>query len=263
MISEAQAFELLRKANPVPAEALGGLAVRAEAIRPDGDSLEPPESGRGRRQISPLRLALAVVGVAVASLLVAPALGLDLSPLDFWTAEKAPPRVVRDFETLDLGAPRGMETDVIPGATRRVASVSFGGRVHTLWAAPTRHGGFCALWEGAGGGCDKRGTVPLSVTWSARGIRRVDEGGRPDPTPGSFNRIYGHVNAAYADAVEIRFADGAVVRPQIIWVSEPIGAGFFVYEFTQEQRRPGHEVSAVVALDDDGEIVAEDPRPAA
>jgi hypothetical protein len=52
--------------------------------------------------------------------------------------------------------------------------------------------------------------------------------------------------------------DGDVVRPDITWVSEPIGAGFFIYDIPAARRVPAHELGAVVALDGEGNLVAED-----
>jgi hypothetical protein len=237
MSTERQAFKLLQQANPVPGPV-------------------PTSPKRGR--VSRLRLALTALALAVAFVLVAPALGLDLPALDFWKAEKAPPRVVEDFESLAEGAPAGMDPGAVPGEARKVTTVVLDDGPHTLWVAPTRSGGFCVNWTKAGGGCDRLGTVPLSVSWSARGPTRVDSSGVPDVTPTSFTRLSGHVSADYAEAVEIRFVDGDVVRPDVTWVSEPINAGFFIYEIPEARRVPGHEIGAVVALDGEGNIVAED-----
>lgn len=254
MRTENETFELLRRANPLPPTAIAGLAERTEAIRlvADGARVAPRP-----RRTSRVRVALAFAALSIAFLLVAPALGLDLPPLDFWQAEKAPAKVVRDFEQLGAGAPEGMDPGAIPGETRKVATVRLADGPHTLWVSPTRAGGFCLLWTNASGGCDKLGTVPLSVSWSARRVPAGDDG-PPEMTPLLFDRLAGHVNSEYAESVEIRFVDGSVVRPEPIWVSEPIGAGFFVYDIPDERRIEGREISAVVALDREGNIVAED-----
>jgi hypothetical protein len=176
-----------------------------------GPVLTSPKRGR----VSRLRLALTALALAVAFVLVAPALGLDLPALDFWKAEKAPPRVVEDFDSLSEGAPAGMDPGAVSGEARKVTTVVLDDGPHTLWVAPTRSGGFCVNWTKAGGGCDKLGTIPLSVSWSARGPIRVGSGGVPDVSSTSFTRLSGHVNADYAEAVEIRFVDGDVVLPDI------------------------------------------------
>ena len=38
----------------------------------------------------------------------------------------------------------------------------------------------------------------------------------------------GSVNARWAYALEIRFQDGDVIKPQLVWVSQPIDRGYFV-----------------------------------
>jgi hypothetical protein len=227
------AFELLRAANPVP---------------------EERSRGRRRRR-TPLMLAFAAI--VLCFLLVAPAVGIDIPPLDFWKAEKAPPKVVQDFETLSEGAPPGMDPGAIPGETRK-ATFADG---QTLWVAPTRHGGFCTLGAG-GGGCDKLGTVPLSVGWQADRIP-LEEMTRPgDPPTTAFVSISGFIKGKYAESVEVRFADGDAEQLDLAWVSEPIDAGFFYYTIPSERRRAGHEISSVVALDAEGKVVTEDKRAA-
>ena len=230
MTRPGQAFELLRTANPIP----------------------PPRRTGNRRRLT-LTLAFAVI--LVGALLVAPAIGIRVPPLNFWTAEKAPPNVVHDFETLSEGAPPGMDPGAIPGESRKVRLADG----QTLWVAPTRHGGFCTLGAG-GGGCDKLGTVPLGVGWQAGRIS-IEDATRPGGPPASaFISVSGFVNAMYADAVEVRFADGEVERLDPAWVSDPIGAGFFHYTIPTEHRRPGHEIESVVALDRDGRVVTESRR---
>jgi hypothetical protein len=208
-------------------------------------------------QLLPRRLlGLALAGIVILVLLVAGvAFTFGLPVLDFGQAEKAPPesRVVKNFAVLDQGAPPGMATDVIPNETRKVAT--FGDA--TLWVAPTKQGGFC-FDLGGEGGCDRLGTVPLGVSWATE---------RSGPTPGSdrsfgglpvVDQVSGHVNSRWAYALEIRFEDGDVIKPHVIWVSKPIEAGFFVQQIPLAHRRPGHLVSAVVALDRNGELVASD-----
>ena len=124
---------------------------------------------RGRRRAPRLRLVLAALALVVAFVLVAPALGIDLPVLDFWKAEKAPPRVVEDFRSLTEGAPTGMDPEALSGEARKVTTAVLSDGPHTLWVAPTRAGGFCLTWTNASGGCDRLGTVPLSVTWMAAG----------------------------------------------------------------------------------------------
>lgn len=226
MTRSNEAFELLRAANPVP------------------------RAGEPRKRWRRARVALVLAALALCLLIVAPAVGIEAPRLDFWKAEKAPRKVVQDFESLSEGAPPGMDPGAISGETRKVRLV--GG--HTLWVAPTRHGGFCTS-----GGCDKLGSVPLSVSWEA-GRVAPGEMTRPFPSATIFDRITGHVNGMYADDVEIRFADGDRHRLDLAWVSEPINAGFFRYEVPAERRRAGHEIESIVALDADGRVVTQDAQ---
>lgn len=223
MTRSNQAFELLRAANPVP-----GTATAPKRWRP-------------------ARVALVLAALALCLLIVAPAVGIDVPRLDFWKAEKAPQKVVQDFETLSEGAPPGMDPGAIPGETRKVTLADG----QTLWVAPTRHGGFCTSGR-TGGGCDKLGTNPMSVSWYAD---RIPAGQAPRlPPSGLYEWIGGHVNGKYADGVEVRFTDGRSERPALAWVSEPINAGFFHYAIPDN----GREIASVDALDADGRVIARD-----
>lgn len=245
--------------DPVLAAELAQLVPLDEGVRGDWRDVERRVRGpAGRKRSRRLRLVLALLALVAAFVLVAPALGLDLPVLDFWKAEKAPARVIADFKSLATGAPPGMDPEALPGETRKVTTVVLDGSPHTLWVAPTRAGGFCLTWTNLSGGCDKLGTVPLSVGWMTQGSVPVGRDGRPDLSVERFTRVSGHVNAQYAESVELRFADGDVVQPDVTWVSEPIGAGFFIYDIPQTRRAPGHQLEAVVALDSDGNVVARD-----
>jgi hypothetical protein len=214
---------------------------------------------RNERRRGAFKTGLALAAIVVAFLLVAPAVGIRIPVLDFWSADKAPPKVVQDFESLGEGAPPGMDPGAIPGETRKV-SLPDGS---TLWVAPTKHGGFCTLGTRSGG-CDKLGTWPLGVSWGASRLARP-----PGKSPlgripiTAFDLLEGHANSRFVDSVEIRFADGEIERPALTWVSEPIHQGFFVYRIPEEHRRPGHEIEAVVGLDADGGVVVDATRPGA
>jgi hypothetical protein len=187
------------------------------------------------------------VVLAVAVVVVAPALGLRLGWIDFFHAEHAPPAVVKDFGSLSQGAPPGMDPGAIAGETRKVMTMSFSGRQHSLFVAPTAAGGLCFEWTQDMGGCDRNGDVPLAVSW---GAPAVDSG--PPSTPKDFGMVEGHVHAPWVDGVEIRLSDGSTAQPELTWVSPPIDAGFFVY-----QAPKGLTIRSVVATKD-GEAVDAD-----
>ena len=240
-----QAFELLVRQNPVATAAQDELRVRVDVRRPVLPALPTDPQTRLRRPSARLLVSLAVL--LVGALLVAPAFGFHVPGLDFFHGEQAPPRVVHEFSQLGVGAPPGMDPNVVAGDTRKVETVRVSGSVQTLWVAPTRAGGLCYVWTDLGGGCDRLGTTPLDIGWSIGG--------------GGADKISGHVSAAYVDRVEIRFADGTTVTPEITWVSAPINAGFFRSVFSADQQRPGHEVRSVVAFDKDGNVVTEEAAP--
>jgi hypothetical protein len=177
-------------------------------------------------------LVLTFVLIAVAAY----ALGYPL--INFSSAPHAAQPVVKDFSSLfSLGAPRGMDPRVDASETRLVGKIEG----QTLWVAPTKHGGLCYVWSKTGGGCDALGTVPLDVAWLVRT--------RPYPQP-SIMSVEGFAHARWVDEVEIELDDHSAVHPQLIWISPPIGAGFYYYRAPQ-----GRAIEAVAGLKE-GEVVA-------
>jgi len=258
-----RAFDLLRRRDPLSAtdwQRLNELAAsRASGVvaRVVGQPVEASGPARSSRPRRYARLAVALVILLLAVPLAATALGVGLPVVDFLGAEKAPPVAVENFESLSAGAPEGMDPRAVAGEARELTLVSASGEEQTLWLAPTKAGGFCFLWAGVAGpgGCDRLGTVPLDVMWWSRAGTGSDGAGG--------SRIEGiavHASARYVSTVELRFADGTVMRPSLTWVSEPISHGFFFYSFPstgQAGRRT--DLSSVVALDDEGKVVSEVP----
>lgn len=253
----------LRAANPVPRaeivrlsaelEARGGAASIPARLDNASATVEPPS-----RRMRGVRLVLVAVALVIAGLFVGSTLGLPVPALDFLRAKKAPDRVVKNFVSLTAGAPPGMDPGVIAGQARKVMTRDTSSGSHTLWVAPTKEGGFCYDWTAGTAGCEKLGTAPLSVTWSAKSFR-LSKGQRfHRPRPEEFTSIIGFVHASYVDTVEIRFEDGETVRPSLVWVSPPIDAGFFSYDVPADHLKPGHGIASVAALDDEGEVVTQD-----
>jgi hypothetical protein len=198
-------------------------------------SARPLPRHPGGRPASRQRRALLLIGLVTLTfvLVVATAYAIGHPLVDFSSAPPAPPHAVKEFDSLSVGAPPGMDPHVIAGETRLVGD--FGGL--DLWVAPTKSGGFCVEWREATGGCDALGTVPLSVTWQTGVVG---------------DAVYGHANARWADRVEVELDDGSTVEPRVIWVSPPIDAGFFYYRPPE-----GRTIRTVLALQGD-EVIAAD-----
>ena len=251
----------LAEENPVPDTEAEGVATEALALLPHMQQLVADETASGHGAWRPGRrwlISLAVALVAFAAVLGGSALGIGPRALDFFHAERAPANVVRNFHTLTRVAPPWTHPDAIANQTRRVPLVN---DKQILWVAPTKAGGYCALWVGIGGNCDRIGTVPLDVVWLPY-TARLGSASRRDRFADGLRLIAGVVNSNYADRVEIRFDDGRTVSAEVIWVSEPIHEGFFIYRLSG-QRLIGDRVRSVAALDKNGEIVTEETAPGA
>lgn len=207
------------------------------------------------------RLVLAVPLVAALVFLVAPALGIGPPALDFFAAKHAPKRVVVQFEQLGVGAPAKMNPRAIPGQARLVTTYHLrDGTAVPLWVAPTRRGGFCFL--SLGGGCQARHvripSEPGDVDAGAIGLGVAGIHGS--------TVLAGSVFDKRISEIEVRFRYSSPEQVPLLWVSPPIGAGFFFYELTPAQHRQGG-ARAVVALDAHGQVLARvasvfRPRPA-
>jgi hypothetical protein len=252
---------LLRAANPVPPARIGRLRAELQAAGGAArvtTSREVRDLPRPPRRYRSLKLAVALVVLAGVTFLVGPAIGIPLPALRFFSAHPAPAPVVKDFASLGTGAPPGMDPGVLAGQTRRVTTVHARDGAHTLWVAPTEQGGLCLEWTDESGGCDKLGTVPLSVTWSSGSFAMPRGRGVTRPASGAVTRVVGFVHREYAETVEIRFADGEIARPAIVWVSPPIDAGFFFYDVPEVHQHAGHEIASVSALNGEGEVVTQE-----
>jgi hypothetical protein len=217
-----------------------------------------------------LVLALALFGLLLTVLLATPAFGVRHLILDvlggrtnipFHTTKPAPALVRREFANLTFGAPPSMDPQAIISESRTVASFRVGGKPHTLWVAPTRRGGFCWVMSEAFGGClnqrDIRSAPPhelatgevhpelLSVSWL---------GSSPQSSvPG---RIEGVVLGAKAARMTAEFRDSSSADIPFVFVSAPIGAGFFYWDVPKAQEQVRASLRAVTARDSTGAIIA-------
>lgn len=196
---------------------------------------------RRRARTAPRRWLLIPVAAAIAVIAVGSAFAVYRELVDFISAEPAPENVKVNFADLNAGAPPGMAPGVVASKARGVLRRKLHGRQHTLWVAPTESGGFCAYLlgprGGGGGGCTAAG-VPLSS-------------GAIQPNEDSPLGVFGSVAARDSTYVDVVHEDGSTTRVDLVWVSPPIDAGFFVAEVPVERG-----VIGFVARSEGGEEVA-------
>jgi hypothetical protein len=232
----------------------------------DSDWLDVRRRAGVEKRRRPFWVVIAVVLTVIAVLLATPAAGLRGRIVQlFEENEPAPTRVVRAFETFDLGVPANMRAPgVIAGQTRLVLRLAVPpDREAVLWVAPTKRGSFCKMVAvrqvGTGGGGGGGGCVspefPFSPGMAIPG---------PWSTSGEILRppvlLYGSVQLEAAVALEVRYADEARVQVPLTWVSKPIDAAFFVYSIPRAHWAEGHRPSALVVLDAEGRTLVRDTR---
>jgi hypothetical protein len=220
------------------------VVSRAQARSNDVRATRSWRRGRGSRRLTWIAFAAVLLLIAIA----APALGLGPPFLDFFSSKHASKRVIHQFALLNVGAPRGMSPKVISGQTRLVTTYRLRtGKAFPLWVAPTRAGGFCYLL-GYGGGC----VAPTVSTHPRSGDLNV---GQLDVSRES-NVIAGSVANKQTAKVEVRFLHGSAASLPVLWVGPPINRGFYFYDLTSRQRNPSRHPTAVVALSDNGGVLA-------
>lgn len=231
--------------------------MTTDALREALDELIPPfneprhwqglvrrASTQKRRRRSVVLALAAVVAVTVS----APALGLHRDVVDFFSADPAPEPVRFDFASLRRHQPASATSewpfrDVIASEAREVTAVVVRGERRPIYVAPTESGGYCWHWY-TEFGCRKEGEQrpgPL-------GVMRL--GGDDQPWTLQLTTQ----NAAIAE-LELRYEDGESVTVPFVWVSEPIDAGFSIFELPAEKSAPGHWPDVLVALNSDGDVV--------
>jgi hypothetical protein len=250
-------MEVLRRANPVPAERRAQLAAQLETPTAASEVIARARRSRvdvggsfGRRHLTAIA-AVVVMVLAAFPLAIGPAFGFGPALYSFSNSNPPPQQLKTVIFSLAQGAPRGMDPGLLPDKARVITSMRLNGQNRDLWAAPTSAGGMCYGWAVAGGGCDRFGTTPLSVSWAASSDRQ------------SISTLRGYVQSRYASEVDIRFADGEVVHPLLVKVTAPINAAFFSYDVPQDRQNAGKTVVAVAARDASGKVVTEQVAPVA
>jgi hypothetical protein len=227
----------------------------------DSDWVDVRRRARRANRRAPLLAAAALV-LAVA--VVAPAFGLQRVVIDFLAVDPAPDRVQVDFSRLGVVAPVPLGPNVIPGSARKIMDVRYRGHDRAVWAAPTREGGFCVLFEELTSACRERtpptGRRPLEpgelrpYVLGASGLLQGD---------GIVQLVVGSILEDRVESLTVEFADGSTASVPITWVSQPIDAGFYVYEVPEDRRLPGRQLSRLVARSGPDLIAAESyPLPA-
>jgi hypothetical protein len=206
------------------------------------DRSQAPGGSRYRRRLLRSHLALTIGAGVLLVLIVAPALAMRGDLLPFTSSERAPQAIQSDFDSLDVGAPRGMAPEV-SADPRRVISIRATDGGHSLWVAPTRGGGFCVQVDQLGGGCDRDRQLPLSVEMGRRTMK----------TP---LLLWGSVLYERARSVDLAYEDGETSTLAVKRVTAPIDAGFFLFELPNTHEQAGARPIAAIARDEDGDILA-------
>jgi hypothetical protein len=206
----------------------------------------------------PRRLVVGMASVAMLGVLVAaPAFGLHREVFDFLSSEPASERVQLEFARLDVTAPPEWRPGIIAGEARKVTEMMVRGKRRILSVAPTQNGGYCFQWTGFFGGChdpDRPARPRPRGPHGDLNTHFFSWGGHV--TEEAMTLLGGHVRAKSVERLEVEFADGERDEVPLTWVSEPIDAGFYLYDVPERHRRKETRVDALVGRDADGDVVA-------
>ncbi len=205
-------------------------------------------AGARQRKLVVLLAVAAVLG----ALLATPAFGvrdallhlLGRSDVPFTGAPPAESVIKREFAGMSSGAPKGMDPRVTSGQARLAGTFTFGGVKRHVWVAPTETGGFCYLFEGLSGGCTHVEADPIILDGSFFARRGA--------TTPAMESLAGRIYAPDATQLSVSFEDGRTMVLPFIYVSEPIGAGFFMYKPTRAEEQAGKRPVHIILLDAHG-----------
>jgi len=227
----------------------GRLELRSRHLR--AELRDAPRHGARRRKALVLVAATVVI---VATLLATPAFGLRDQLAHLFGADKRPPHeVVRYFKDQD---PQGIQ-GLRPAKARLVSALAIPGfGPITIWAAPTKDGGFCST-AGGGSTCKPHSTAPFDATITVTPASR--NGSYDDP-----RRVHvivrGDTLVHGAARLAAHYEDGSVERTPIEWVAKPIDAGFFIYEIPKSHWDPGKRLIAFAVEAANGRVLARDTK---
>lgn len=219
------------------------MTETVDPFGPDwGDVLRRARRSRAQRwTLQAILVAVLVVGVASAY-------AFGHSVIDFGSAKPAGLKQVDEFGSMEVGAPRGMAPGVLPHQARRITSVRFDGKVHTLYVAPTKSGGYCYVWTDLGGGCRAR---------HDRVANTLGAGGEVGPN--GLTVLETSFLQAAGERLVMTFKDGATADVPFVWVSAPIDAGFTVYRIPDAHRRAATRPVSLALYDAHGKLLRRDP----
>jgi hypothetical protein len=243
------------------------LAARfaALATRDAGDWADVRRRAR-RMQLRKAGLVLAAGLVAV--VVAAPALGLHRTVVDWFDAEQAAEPVQIEFLQLGVMAPPNFDMDVVPNSARRVTTVRLSTGPTTLVVAPTTGGSVCYRWSGRSGPhCLER--MDEYTVGDGREVARIGggydglEANSPDAVNGELAKhmvtpevVHGWLLEDDVERLVLEYEDGGSTEVPFVWVSEPIDAGFFMFEVPKENRTRARRATGLVGYDGEDEVVA-------
>lgn len=235
-------------------EALGGLVRDAPLNAADWGDVVARSRAMGRKHVPrPLALVAAVVAI-LAVILATPAFGLQGQISHLFTAsnQKRPPELIqRFFRNLDV-VPGGAH-GVIPRRARVAVALRIPGYgTQRLWVAPTRDGGFCTT-----AGCDRDRRMSFQATLQVFGP--TTRNSQPMPHSSHVHVFFeGYTLIRGAARVAVQFEDISWERTPLVWVSDPIDAGFFVYELPREHWKVGKRPIALTVENAHGKELTTD-----
>jgi hypothetical protein len=194
-----------------------------------------------RRPVGRRAVLLATLGLlALVVVVAAAAYALGHPVINFGKAQKGTRKVVDDFGSMQVGAPSpAMAPGVLPHEARAITSVRIDGKVHTLYVAPTKKGGFCYQWSHLTGGCRANRHDKLA--------RHIDVGGMGGPH--GMTVLNGSFFQAAGERLQVEYADGQENEIPFVWVTAPIDAGFYLYRVPDAHRLAGHQPVGVTLYD--------------
>lgn len=232
------------------------LEERFSALRRETTADWKAIERQARRSVR--RAALVSVSLLLAVAVSAPALGWHRTVLDWLDTEEASSEVKLEFARLGIGAPAEHKLGIEHEQARTVTTVKHGGKSYVLSVAPTSSGGFCFWWADLTASCRQARTSPPAHR--ERGSRdlatfRLGTIWMPD-AHGVMQSIAGNLIGDDIEQLSAVHADGSRETIPVVWVSEPIDAGFYLYFVPEEHRVAGKHLTELAATDADGDPVA-------